>query len=92
MAVKCDVSQPEVKNCLDEISETFGRLDFAFNNAGIEQKMASTAQLPQDECDMVINIDLLGVFLCLKYEIPLMLKQKKRSNSEHFIWCMGNRI
>jgi NAD(P)-dependent dehydrogenase (short-subunit alcohol dehydrogenase family) len=40
LAVKCDVSQTEdVKNCLGQAIETFGRLDFAFNNAGVEQKL-----------------------------------------------------
>lgn len=76
LAVKCDVSQTEeVKNCLGQAIETFGRLDFAFNNAGVELKMTLTADLAVEEWDRVINIDLRGVFLCLKHEIPLMLKQ-----------------
>ena len=75
LAVKCDVSQTEdVRNCLGQTIETFGRLDFAFNNAGVEQKMAPTAELAVEEWDRVINTDLRGVFLCLKHEIPLMLK------------------
>ena len=42
LAVKCDVSQTEdVKNCLGQAIETFGRLDFAFNNAGVEQKIST---------------------------------------------------
>jgi NAD(P)-dependent dehydrogenase (short-subunit alcohol dehydrogenase family) len=76
LAVKCDVSQTEeVKNCLAQTIETFGRLDIAFNNAVVEQKLALTADLAVEEWDRVINIDLSGVFLCLKHEIPLMLKQ-----------------
>jgi NAD(P)-dependent dehydrogenase (short-subunit alcohol dehydrogenase family) len=77
LAVKCDVSQTEeeVKNCLAQAIETFGRLDIAFNNAGVEQKLALTADLAVEEWDRVSNIDLRGVFLCLKHEIPLMLKQ-----------------
>ena len=76
LAVKCDVSQIEdVKNCLRQAIETFGRLDFAFNNAGVEQKLALTAELAVEEWDRVVNIDLRGVFLCMKHEIPLMLKQ-----------------
>ncbi len=77
LAVKCDVSQTEehVKNCLGQAIETFGRLDFAFNNAGVEQKMALTAELAVEEWDRVVDTDLRGVFLCLKHEIPLMLKQ-----------------
>lgn len=75
LEVKCDVSQTEdVKNCLGQAIETFGRLDFAFNNAGVEQKLASTAELAVEEWDRVVDIDMRGVFLCLKHEIPLMLK------------------
>jgi NAD(P)-dependent dehydrogenase (short-subunit alcohol dehydrogenase family) len=76
LAVKCDVSQTDsVRNCLGQAIDTFGRLEFAFNNAGVEQKLALTAELPIEEWDRVINTDLRGVFLCLKHEIPLMLKQ-----------------
>jgi NAD(P)-dependent dehydrogenase (short-subunit alcohol dehydrogenase family) len=77
LAVKCDVSQTEeeVKNCLGQAIETFGRLDFAFNNAGVEQKLALTSELAVEEWDRVVNTDLRGVFFCLKHEIPLMLKQ-----------------
>jgi NAD(P)-dependent dehydrogenase (short-subunit alcohol dehydrogenase family) len=75
LAVKCDVCQiEEVKSCLGQAIETFGRLDFAFNNAGVEQKQALTAELAVEEWDRVINTDLRGVFLCLKCEISLMLK------------------
>jgi NAD(P)-dependent dehydrogenase (short-subunit alcohol dehydrogenase family) len=77
LAVKCDVSQTEedVKNCLEQAIETFGHLDFAFNNAGVEQKLALTAELAVEEWDRVVDTDMRGVFLCLKHEIPLMLKQ-----------------
>jgi NAD(P)-dependent dehydrogenase (short-subunit alcohol dehydrogenase family) len=76
LAVKCDVSQTEdMKNCLGQTIETFGRFDFAFNNAGVEQKLALTADLAVEEWDRVVDTDMRGVFLCLKHEIPLMLKQ-----------------
>jgi NAD(P)-dependent dehydrogenase (short-subunit alcohol dehydrogenase family) len=76
LAVTCDVTRAEdVKAALDKTIETFGRLDFAFNNAGVEQKMAPTAELEEAEWDRIVNTDLRGVFLCLKHEIPLMLKQ-----------------
>jgi len=76
LAVRCDVTQAEdVKAALDKTSEAFGRLDFAFNNAGIEpRKPAPTADYDLEEWDRIIDIDLRGVFLCMKYEIPLMLK------------------
>src|SRR5437660_8985534 len=77
VAVTCDVSRNEdVKAALGKTVEAFGRLDFAFNNAGIEpKKPAPTADYDLEEWDRIINIDLRGVFLCMKYEIPLMLKQ-----------------
>jgi NAD(P)-dependent dehydrogenase (short-subunit alcohol dehydrogenase family) len=76
IAVKCNVTQAEdVKAALDKTIETFGRLDFAFNNAGVEQKNAATAEIEAEEWDRIVDINLRGVFLCLKHEIPLMLKQ-----------------
>ncbi|MCS6938892.1 MAG: SDR family oxidoreductase [Roseiflexaceae bacterium] len=76
IAVRCDVTQTEeVKTALDRTIEAFGRLDAAFNNAGIEQAPMATADIPEVEWDRVIAVNLRGVFLCMKYEIPLMLKQ-----------------
>jgi NAD(P)-dependent dehydrogenase (short-subunit alcohol dehydrogenase family) len=50
LAIKCDVLQTEdVKNCLGQAIETFRRLDFAFNNAGVEQKQTLTAELAVEE-------------------------------------------
>ena len=76
LALRCDVSRVEdVKAALDETGATFGRLDFAFNNAGIEpRKPAPTAVYDLEEWDRIIDIDLRGVFLCMEYEVPLMLK------------------
>src|SRR6266487_7004170 len=77
LAVRCDVTQTDdVKAALEKTGETFGRLDFAFNNAGIESKNpAPTADYDEEEWNRIIDIDLRGVFLCMKHEIPLMLKQ-----------------
>src|SRR5437763_10257017 len=76
LAVRCDVTRAEdVKAALDKAVEAFGRLDFAFNNAGVEQATAATADLTEQEWDRIVGINLGGVFLCMKYEIPLMLKQ-----------------
>ena len=76
LAVRCDVSRAEdVKAALDQAVETFGRLDFAFNNAGVEQPITATADLTEEEWDRIVDINLRGVFLCMKHEIPLMLKQ-----------------
>ena len=76
VAVRCDVTRTEdVKAALDKTTEVFGRLDVAFNNAGVEPKtLVPTAEVEEEEWDRILNIDLRGVFLCMEYEIPLMLK------------------
>ena len=75
LAIRCDVTRAEdVNAALDTTIETFGRLDAAFNNAGVEQATAATADITEEEWDRVVAINLRGVFLCMKYEIPLMLK------------------
>jgi NAD(P)-dependent dehydrogenase (short-subunit alcohol dehydrogenase family) len=76
LAVTCDVTRVEdVKGALDQTVGAFGRLDAAFNNAGVEQKtLVPLAELDEAEWDRIMTIDLRSVFLCMKYEIPLMLK------------------
>ena len=75
LALKCDASQEaDVKAALDKTVETFGRLDFAFNNGGVEQEQATVVDLELADWDRILNIDLRGVFLCMKHEIPLLLK------------------
>ena len=76
LAVKCDVTKgDEVKAALDSAVAQFGRIDAAFNNAGAEQPVLPTADLSEEEWDRIIRINLRSVFLCMKYEIELMLKQ-----------------
>jgi NAD(P)-dependent dehydrogenase (short-subunit alcohol dehydrogenase family) len=76
LAVKCDVSKSEdVRAAIEKTVQTFGRLDFAFNNAGGEQPVTPAADLTEEEWDRITDVDLRGVFLCMKYEIPSMLKQ-----------------
>ena len=76
-AVRCDVTRAEdVKAALAKTVAAFGRLDFAFNNAGIEpRKPAPTAEYEEEEWSRIIDINLRGVFLCMKYEIQLILEQ-----------------
>jgi NAD(P)-dependent dehydrogenase (short-subunit alcohol dehydrogenase family) len=75
-AVRCDATRGEdVKAALDQTVEAFGRLDFAFNNAGSEQALTTTTDLTEQEWDRILAINLRGVFLCMKHQIPLMLKQ-----------------
>ena len=75
VAVHCDVTRSEdVQAALNRTVEAFGRLDIAFNNAGAEQKPGMTADVTEEEWDRIIAINLRSVFLCMKYEIPLMLQ------------------
>lgn len=72
----CDVSKEnEVKSLIQSIVTKWGRLDFAFNNAGVEGQQAFTPDCTDDNWEKVIGINLKGVWLCMKYEIPVMLKQ-----------------
>ncbi len=74
--VKTDVSDAaEVERLINRAKETFGRLDCAHNNAGIEGITAPTADCTEENWDRIIKINLKGVWLCMKYEIPQMLKQ-----------------
>jgi NAD(P)-dependent dehydrogenase (short-subunit alcohol dehydrogenase family) len=76
LALRCDVTRAEdVKSALGKTIEAFGRLDFAFNNAGIEYAIKPAADVTEEEWDRIMDIDLRGVFLCMKHEIPLMLEQ-----------------
>ena len=75
VAASCNVtSESDIKAAVDLAVEEFGRLDFAFNNAGIEQPLAATADITADDWDRVVAINLRGVFLCMKYQIPVMLR------------------
>jgi NAD(P)-dependent dehydrogenase (short-subunit alcohol dehydrogenase family) len=74
--VKTDVSRAaEVEVLVRKTVEIFGRLDVAFNNAGIEGSMTPIAEQSEEDWDRTIDINLKGVWLCLKYEIQQMLKQ-----------------
>jgi NAD(P)-dependent dehydrogenase (short-subunit alcohol dehydrogenase family) len=73
--VKCDVSvENDVKTLVAETIAKYGRLDFAFNNAGIEGTPAPATECSNDNWDKTININLKGVWYCMKYQIPEMLK------------------
>ena len=75
LAVRCDVTRGEdIRDALDRGMATFGRLDAAFNNAGSEQPLTPLADLTEDEWDRVLRVNLRSVFLCMKYQIPLMLQ------------------
>lgn len=64
-----------MKAALEKTIETFGRLDAAFNNAGVENEVKAMADVTEEEWDRIVAINLRGVFLCMKYEVPVMLRQ-----------------
>jgi len=75
--VDTDVTKAaEVENFIDQTMAVFGRLDYAFNNAGVTARMDYVYSYSEEEWDRVINTNLKGVWLSMKYEIPQMLKQK----------------
>ena len=76
--VTCDVSSDEsVRAMVDKTIAQYGRLDYAFNNAGVEGLSAPTHECTNENWDKTIAINLKGVWLCMKYEIPHMIKQGK---------------
>ena len=65
LALRCDVTRSEdVKAALDQAIDTFGRLDYAFNNAGVEQPVKALADITEQEWNRIVDISLRGVFLC----------------------------
>jgi NAD(P)-dependent dehydrogenase (short-subunit alcohol dehydrogenase family) len=81
--VKCDVSrESDVAALVEKGVETYGAIDFAFNNAGVGPDGKRIGVFPITECpeetwDKMIGVNLKGVWLCMKYEIRQMLKQGK---------------
>lgn len=73
-AVTTDVSvSKDVERMVTHAIETFGRLDYAVNNAGIEGRLAGIVELGEEDWDTVLDINLKGMFLCLKYEARSIL-------------------
>src|SRR5207249_6153286 len=76
LAVRCDVTDDaQVEAMVDCAVSTFGRLDAAFNNAGVISRPTETADLSGDEWDRVMAINLRGVWSCMKHELRQMLQQ-----------------
>lgn len=73
-AVKTDVSSAkDVEQMVAHAMKVYGRLDYAVNNAGIEGKFAGITDLAEDDWDNVLDINLKGIFLCMKYEAKAMI-------------------
>ena len=72
----CDVSNTRtVKEMIEWIAATYGHLDAALNNAGIQTPQRPMAEITDDEFDRTVAVDLKGVWNCMRYEIIQMLKQ-----------------
>jgi len=75
--VKCDVSKAaDVKMMIEKTVSSYKRLDFAFNNAGIEGIQGTTTDCTEENWERTIDVNLKGIWLCMKHEIPHMLKQE----------------
>ncbi len=80
LVVKADVSkQDDVKALFQEIDQTFGKLDILFNNAGISTKGMRIHEMPLEDWNRVIGINLTGVFICMQEALKIMLRQKSGS-------------
>ena len=76
LAVRCDVSDDaQVEAMVKQTVAAFGRLDAAYNNAGVQNVLAETADSPRDDYDRVMAINLRGVWSCMKFELQVMRKQ-----------------
>jgi NAD(P)-dependent dehydrogenase (short-subunit alcohol dehydrogenase family) len=76
--VKCDVSKPgDITAMIDKAFTAYNRLDYAFNNAGIEGVSALTQECTQENWEKTLAINLTGIWLCMKHELPHMLRQGK---------------
>ena len=76
--IRCDVTRAaEVEALVSETLASYGRLDCAFNNAGTEGMAAPTAECTEENWDQVVSVNLKGVWLCMKYEMQPMLKQRR---------------
>jgi NAD(P)-dependent dehydrogenase (short-subunit alcohol dehydrogenase family) len=76
LALRCDVTDDaQVQSMVDQTVATFGRLDAAYNNAGIQNVLADTADATREDFDRVTAVNLRGVWSCMKFELQQMRKQ-----------------
>ena len=76
LAIRCDVADDaQVEAMVEQTVATFGRLDAAYNNAGVQNVVAEAAEATREDFDRVISINLRGVWSCMKFELQQMLKQ-----------------
>src|SRR5438067_13557348 len=76
LAIHCDVADDaQVEAMVEQTVATFGRLDAAYNNAGVQNVLAETADTTREDYDRVMGINLQGVWSCMKFELQQMRKQ-----------------
>jgi NAD(P)-dependent dehydrogenase (short-subunit alcohol dehydrogenase family) len=76
LAITCDVADDvQIEAMVEETMTTFGRLDAAYNNAGIQNVLAETADATREDFDRVVAVNLRGVWSCMKFELRAMRKQ-----------------
>jgi NAD(P)-dependent dehydrogenase (short-subunit alcohol dehydrogenase family) len=76
LVIACDVSKPEeIEAAVAQAVNTFGRIDCAFNNAGVENKATPLHEIELEEWDRILSINLRGTFVCMKHEIAQMVRQ-----------------
>jgi len=76
IAIDCDVSDDaQVEMMVKQTVSSFGRLDVAYNNAGVQNVLAETADTTREDYDRVMGINLRGVWSCMKFELQQMRKQ-----------------
>ncbi len=76
LGIRCDVADlDEVEAMVKQTVSTFGRLDMAFNNAGVQSPVAETADADPKDYDFVMGVNLRGVWNCMKHELLQMRKQ-----------------
>jgi len=91
--IRTDVSRTaDVEALFSQAVQQFGRLDCAFNNAGIEGESVALAESTEEVWDRVLGVNLKGVWLCMKYELRQMLKQGSGAivNNASFLGLVGS--
>ena len=77
LAIRCDVADDtQVETMVEQTVTTFGRLDVAYNNAGVQNNVAEAADSTPEDFDRVMSINLRGVWNCMRFELRQMLKQE----------------
>ncbi|MEW6555658.1 MAG: SDR family oxidoreductase [Actinomycetota bacterium] len=78
LGMRVDVSKADdVKAMVDAVMEAFGRIDILVNNAGLNPMYCRVEQVDEDDYDMVMDVNVKGVFLCSKFVVPVMKEQGK---------------